>query len=462
MTQKKLNYLLMAYCLLAALSMYLTLWLPYVGEEGVYVLGAIEMAHHHNYLKTTLFGRFYGRPPLYDWLLIGSAKLFGWKNILLGSRFITATAAVASGAMLFMLTKKLTKIPVYAWLCMAIYLTGDTLIRHGWIAYTDPVLSFFIFSSIACLWLGLEGRRVTWLFLAAVFVCLGVLTKALTPYVFYGLTALVLLWRHPNRWYLFRPQCVLVQLLMLAFPFVWAHFSDPAYLKAMFGEMLNTAFAPALKQYFIQVVFYQPIMLVVHLMPFSVLAFYSWWRSKEHTDIARSVGITAIYIAMLCFLPCWFAPRWPEARYYMPVYPVFAIYLGYLFLNANGINTKQLKVVLIAMLVLKVLFVAYFYYFQNTHRAHFKTVAVNILQKVGDYPIYVDPEISNDAPMNSVGAQIDLMRHDQPPMVLMPNLIWDNAYLISRAIKPRLKKIGQYPMHNQTLYLYCRGHACVK
>jgi hypothetical protein len=71
---------------LAAASFLTTLHLPYIGEEAVYTITSMEMWTQRDFLVPTLFGSLYGRPPLYNWLIIPLANLFGWDHVLVAAR----------------------------------------------------------------------------------------------------------------------------------------------------------------------------------------------------------------------------------------------------------------------------------------------------------------------------------------------------------------------------------------
>ena len=93
---------------MAALSFIPTLFLPYVGEEGVYTITSMEMAHSREWLAPTLYGWPLARPPLVNWLLIPLTELLGWQNILLASRIIVAVATVGTGLLLIVFVQRIS------------------------------------------------------------------------------------------------------------------------------------------------------------------------------------------------------------------------------------------------------------------------------------------------------------------------------------------------------------------
>ena len=61
----------------AALSLFTTLTLPYIGEEAVYTITSLEMRLNHDYFVNTLYGTNYGRPPFLNWRIIPLAEVMG-------------------------------------------------------------------------------------------------------------------------------------------------------------------------------------------------------------------------------------------------------------------------------------------------------------------------------------------------------------------------------------------------
>src|ERR1700674_4184701 len=105
----------------AAASFLTTLDLPYVGEEGVYTISSLEMWLSRDFLIPTLYGGVYGRPPLYNWLIIPVANLFGWDDVLAAAHLVTAVATVLTGLVLAWLAVTLTSKRVLAGLAAVIY-----------------------------------------------------------------------------------------------------------------------------------------------------------------------------------------------------------------------------------------------------------------------------------------------------------------------------------------------------
>ena len=205
----------------AALSFATTLALPYIGEEGIYTITAMEMKLRGQYFINTLYGTNHGQPPLLNWLVIPLADALGWERVLVASRLVAACATIGTGLVLAWLVAALTDDRRFAAFAALVYLTSDALIYHGWLAYTYPLFAFFTFAAIACLWVAATRRSIALAWIAAAAISCAALTKGQSAYPFYAVTALVLLCRHELRGFLLRPGVLLPQLAAAALYFVW-------------------------------------------------------------------------------------------------------------------------------------------------------------------------------------------------------------------------------------------------
>src|SRR5690242_17972844 len=169
----------------AALSLFTTLTLPYIGEEAVYTITSLEMRLNHDFFVTTLYGENYGRPPLLNWLVIPLAEALGWQHVLIASRLVATMATLGAGLVLAWLTLHLTRNRTLAALSAAVFLSGDVLFYRGWLAYSDPLFMLFVFGAIACLWVSVLEKRGALLWLAMLCLTCGFLAKVQTAYLFY-------------------------------------------------------------------------------------------------------------------------------------------------------------------------------------------------------------------------------------------------------------------------------------
>ncbi len=70
----------------AAVTFLPALCFYYVGEEAIFPISALEMWFHGEPVKRLLFGADLQHNPLFAWLIIPPASLFGWDSMLVVAR----------------------------------------------------------------------------------------------------------------------------------------------------------------------------------------------------------------------------------------------------------------------------------------------------------------------------------------------------------------------------------------
>ena len=217
------------------------LFLQYVGEEGVYAIATQEMHTTGDLLHPTLYGQPFGRPGLYCWLILPLIRVLGQQHVLIAARLIAISSTLLIGLTLAWLVCRIFNDRMLAAFAAATFLSGDVLLYRGWLAYVDPLFSFLTFGAMSALWVAIEERRRALLFFAVLGVIGSFLAKALTGYIFYGVFALVLVWRHGNRRFLFSPWSITLHGVAVAFPFVWSAIVGDSVVWAMLDQVLYNA-----------------------------------------------------------------------------------------------------------------------------------------------------------------------------------------------------------------------------
>ncbi len=144
-------------------------------DEPRYAQAAREMMERGDWILPTFNGQpRYAKPVLFYWLIIGSYKVFGVNEF--AARFWSGVAAIAIALALYFTIK-----PIFGWeagiASSLFWLTslGTLIFAHA--AITDMVLTTFMIGAIVALWLGAQGQKPIWFFLASLFCALAVLTK---------------------------------------------------------------------------------------------------------------------------------------------------------------------------------------------------------------------------------------------------------------------------------------------
>ena len=274
----------------AALSMYTTLGLPYIGEEAVYTITSLEMRLNHDYFVTTLYGTNYGRPPLLNWLIIPLAEMLGWDRMLLASRLVAATATVLTGLVLAWLTLDLTRNRALAAFAAVVFLSGDALFYRGWLAYADPLLTLCVFGAIACLWVAVLRKEGALLWLAVLLVTCGFLAKVQTAYLFYGVALVVLAAGRDARRFLLGAHSIAAHAAAVAALLAWnAYFTHGAQSASTGVDILLKIKSVDLGDYLHQLWSFPPE-TVLRLAPASLVFVYYWWRTRAAAPAAAVEG----------------------------------------------------------------------------------------------------------------------------------------------------------------------------
>ncbi len=408
--------------LAASFTLILTLAFPVIDEESVYILQAIEMLHHHEYFTPILLGTTYRRTPLLDWMIMGGLPWFGWDSFSLLARAITAFATLGMAAVLASLTQFLWKDRTRTALTTAIFLSGDILLKRGWLAYADPLFSFFVFGAIAAQWIAVEKEKNLGLFVAAAALNGAFLSKALTAYIFYGIAGLVFLLRHRHGRFLLRPTSLGLQLLSLAAPLWWFTFiRTDSHGSDMLVDIVSVYQTMHLEQYFYHLwdVFQE---IFVRSLPFSLLIFF-----VKQPKLSASAK-TAAWIAFFNTLPYWLAPAPFFIRYLMPITPLAAIFFADILLQARPFLQRITTLALVLFILIKVFYVAYIPHFEKTHRGDYARVARQIYALTGRHAVFLGEGFAREL---ALASQLDLLRLPWPPVRICGSLSDQEGFVLS-------------------------------
>ena len=444
----------------AALSLFTTLTLPYVGEEAVYTITSLEMRLNHDYLVTTLYGTNYGRPPFLNWLIIPLAEMMGWERMLLAARLVAAAATVTTGLVLAWLTQNLTRNSALAALSALVFLSGDTLFYRGWLAYSDPVFTLCIFGAIACLWVGVLRRQGVLLWFAAALLACGFLTKEQTAYLFYGVAFAALLLHRDARRYLLSVNSVLAHAAAIAAVVGWNAILTHGMQNITAGVIAQKLMTVELGDYLNQLGSF-PLETVLRFMPASLVAIYYVWRRRTApvTEGADAEFPWRVLLAMLIvnYLPYWLGPK-THIRYIMPLYPLVSLLLAAVIWRCGerpvAIAVRWLVVVVVLRYVIGLWG---FPWYQQNYRGDYAGTAAQIAAATRGFPLYATDVSATGL---SVTAHLDTMRYPEPYLRWPPSQ-WNSGFVLSYAPDAELGQVkASYRLGGNTLYLLCRGDAC--
>ena len=443
----------------SVLSLITTLWLPHIGEEGVYTISSLEMYFHDSYWVPRLYGFLYHRPPLFNWLILGFVKLLGIHQVLFAARLVTLIASVALLAVLYGFVKQIFSCKEFALFSAVIFFSGDMLLRRGWLAYSDPLFAFNIFASIACVWIALETQKNRWLIYSVALICFGYLTKVHTNFIFYGIAVGVLFWQHPQRKILLSYQSIGLHTLAILFPFLWTSLLSQGRATTM--STITTTLAmmefPSVWGYLEKIIRY-PFAVMAHFLPVSFIAVLAWYQKKKRLGSAAWHPAVRIcfWIVVLNLLPYWLAPR-AHMRYIMPLYPFIAIVCSYFIWHA-GIRLRDWTFKgLVAVLILKyVISLVWLPYEYKVLKGDAYTLAQEIYARVGLTPLYAQDATSAGL---RVVAELNQLRWPHAPII--NDFYSADGFILTDGLQPfQTELVEVYLLGKKRLYLWCRGFGC--
>lgn len=445
---------------LAILSFFLTLFLPYIGEEAVYTISSYEMWYNHHYLCPTIYGLTYWRTPLFNWLIICFANLLGWKHMLVASRFIVASATVATSFIVMWLANRVFKIPGFGLFVALVYLTSDALFYHGWLAYSDPLFAFFIVGAISFLWLANLEQRSVFVWLSVFFLIAAFMTKALTAYVFYIISFIFIIhYDGKSKAFLLKAINFLPYLFSIFFYFLWNISSQKITETGMWADIFSKFHAVYWHEYIQQIIFF-PLEVFFRFLPASGLMSYYFVKQKfAKMNFNVSAINTLSGLIFFNFIPYWLAPH-TSIRYLLPLFPFIALLLA---ISLWYLSKGQLKIIVFWLgltILLKYVEIGIFYYYQTYYRGDYTQIARQVLMQTQGYRVYSNDFVATGL---SISAEIDKLLYPYPPLLNIQFAKEKNYFVINDKIASKLGKlykdikIGKQGTH---LYLLCQGIAC--
>lgn len=444
-------YLWAALCFVPALFFY------YTGEEGVFTLNTMEMWQHKVFDSVFMYGVDGGRPPLFSWLMMPVAYLIGWEHILVASRIVTVASTIGTSLIIGWLAQQLWRDKSVSWMAALLYLiTADVLLYRGWQSYADPLFSMFTVLSMATVW-GACLKRSYWLIVGSMLAAFAAfLTKALTVYVFLGITMLVLLSDANFRKFLLNWRTFLIFALGVIPPLLWLKMGthDAGQGGYLVQNILDKLAIPNIREYLVRLLTY-PLTMMARLMPLTLFVGYFLVYQREVFRQQPAVRL-ALLIALLNYLPYLLAPQ-GSVRYVTPIYPFVVLAAAYLVVHRN--HSIKVKKWIIGMLVLGTLGNGLLFplYQKIVRGENYVQMATEIMESYGQYPLYVKDLSSVGL---SVAANIDSMNFDRPALTLPPP-DFTNGIVIARMpedVEGTLLRTLR--VNDDVVYLICRGAAC--
>lgn len=168
--------------------------IAFIGDEGIRALVAFEMDHTGNYIVPTLNGELYfNKPPLYNWMILGLSRLFGYFGEW-PSRVTTLLCLAGFAWAVYVFFRRQTDRTMALTQAAMLLTSGRILFWDSMLGLIDIGFSAVVFINFMLLYeLGRRGAwRTLWPASYALFA-VAFLLKGLPAVVFQGISVAVTL-----------------------------------------------------------------------------------------------------------------------------------------------------------------------------------------------------------------------------------------------------------------------------
>jgi 4-amino-4-deoxy-L-arabinose transferase-like glycosyltransferase len=317
---------------------------PVFLEEPRRALIAMEMVENQNYIVPTQLGEYYyKKPPVFNWILIASARLFGdftpW-----ALRLPTVLSTILAGLLLYLVGRRYVS-HLYGWTLALLFCTGGAV--YYYFSLIGEIDLFYTLVTMACFfsifhfqqqqqWLGLFGSAYA---LAAI----GLLTKGLPSVPFLGLSLVGWLVYTRDWLKLFTWQhlagIVLFVLIIGGYALTYDTYNPIGnYFNELFSESVNRTAVENSVVRFLNHLLVFPLDTIKDSLPGVLLLLFL--IRKDWKMMLRSHPLVAFSVLafLLNFSIYWLSPG-ARQRYIYMLYPFLLIIGLYAFNHKEGART---------------------------------------------------------------------------------------------------------------------------
>jgi 4-amino-4-deoxy-L-arabinose transferase-like glycosyltransferase len=321
--------------LLLGLSLFLNLGKPALyNEEPRRALIALEMQYNDNLLVPTELGEYYyKKPPLYNWVLLVSYKIFGGASEF-AVRFFSALSHWLIGFLILLFAGRyIGRGAAFLAACFW-WVSVDLLFYFSMFGEIDLVYSLICFAAMAALFhFGEKGKYLLMFGIAYTLHALGLLTKGLPSIVFAGITTIAYLlssrkWRLLWSWQHFAGMAI---FLIIGGSYFWAYsrFNSPlGFVEDLWSQSADrTATQYGIGAFLLHLLKF-PIITLKDLLPGSLfipLLFVKEVRQAIWNNSFLRYCLLAFGLNILIY---WISPG-TRSRYVYMLYPFLLILIAW-------------------------------------------------------------------------------------------------------------------------------------
>lgn len=312
---------------------------PLFLEEPRRGLIALEMMFRDNWWVPTQTGDLYLRkPPLYNWTLILSYKLFGEYSEF-ATRVVSVVSFIGMGVSTFLFARNRLGFKVAALSALGVLTSVDILFYFSTLGEIDLFYSWITLISFFGLYHYGEKGKYWQLFLIVYGLsAMGILTKGLSSIPFLGISLLVyfLYTRNFKKLFSFAHLggIALFVLIVGGYFYMYSLYEDPSgWWRTLVGESAGRAGSGGLLKH----LFDFPLENLKNILPATLLV-PLFWRKGLLNQIKSNRLIAFLFLLALAnFLVYWVSAD-AKSRYVYALYPLLIMGFSYLYVHRESRN----------------------------------------------------------------------------------------------------------------------------
>lgn len=314
-------------------------------DEPTRALCALEMIIRNDWIPTINGEVYVNKPPLYNWILLGFFKVFGFSEWVV--RFPAILSLILFGILIFYFFHKITGSFNASFFSAAAVLTaGNILFYSSLLGHIDALFSLIVFLGFMIIYN--YGNQGKWsqLFAISYFICfVGFMLKGIPAIVFQGISLVVaaLFFKSPR--ILFSRKHIIGSLWFIAptLLYLWAfsyRYPLSDFVLNLWEESSKRTIAQKSLSESILHLFTFPLQFLMDTAPWSLIVLV-FIKKHARTAVWENQFLRfCLFLFLANIAIYWLAPD-NRARYVLMLYPLFFILLFSPFFSLNQLVLKQ-------------------------------------------------------------------------------------------------------------------------
>lgn len=307
---------------------------PLYLEEPRRALIALEMFRSGNYWAATQFGEwYYYKPPVFNWVLIGFARLGGGFDEF-WLRLPTVLSVWGIAALLWAAGRRWVGEAFARVSALSFLGFGSILFYFSTLAEIDLFYALIVFAGLWAVYYFGEKERYLWLFLSAYLSCaIGVLTKGMPSFAFTAISLLVYFVDKGRFRELLSARHFLgiglLALLLGGYTWKYSAYHNPLFLiETLFGESSERTIGHSVGE-FVAHLFVFPFDFLKDLLPGALLGVFLLRPDVRGLLLERHPFIRFCTLMLLANIALYWISPGTRMRYVYPLFPLAALLLAW-------------------------------------------------------------------------------------------------------------------------------------